>query len=57
MGWNSPLVNLCPGCVLSQPLAFPQPTHWEQGVGDRKDLDAVQELFSNSQNSGVLTLF
>jgi len=48
----------CPGCVHSQLLLHPQPTHWWSTVRSRKGLHAVQTLLSSSTNIPRLaTLF
>lgn len=54
------ILIICPSCVPSQSLTHPQPTcWWERGSRTGQDmkkrnLDAVQALFSNSQNNGCL---
>jgi len=45
----------CRGCVPSQLLAHRQPTRCGGRVGKTESLDTVQELLSNSQNTGLLS--
>jgi len=44
----------CPGCVFSQPLA--QPTYCWGAKLATQGLESVQALFSNRQNTGVLSI-
>jgi len=58
--WNVPFISrgqLSQLCPLPTSCA-PQPTHWQGSMRSRKGLGAVQALFSNDSNTGVLsTLF